>query len=51
MHCKLVCLGFISAFGGVQVKLSWYDLGFLLVTASSVQLWAGLSWQSTSGLP
>ena len=50
MHCELVCLGCISGWG-VHVKLSWYDFEFLLVTASSAQLWAGLSWWSTSGLP
>ena len=39
------------SFGGSSFKLSWSDFEFLLVTASSAQLLAELSLQSSSGLP
>ena len=37
--------------GGVLFTLKWCDFRSLQVTASSAQLWAGLLWWSTSGLP
>ena len=54
MHCKLVCLGYISVWGWVLLKLYWCNFEFLLGTVSSAWPWVGLSlwpniWASLDG--